>query len=120
MGWAEEKREMVATVLSTQLPAVQERLDRVDPVRTPEEKAAHEADREAIRALFETLNANITTAQTNKIAAQAILDAVAPTNVAQVWKLLKDVAKVERDNADAIIDVARGTKALAKYVREFS
>ena len=39
MSWAEDQQAMQARVLSQTLPAVQERLDRVDPVLTPEASA---------------------------------------------------------------------------------
>ena len=39
MNWAEQQQLLRATVLNQTLPAVEERLNKVDPVRTPEEEA---------------------------------------------------------------------------------
>lgn len=76
------------------------------------------ADREAVRALVDGINASIDEAKAAKAAAQAVLDAVAPTTVPQVWARVKDLARALRDTDNALIGAERGVKALAKYVRD--
>lgn len=117
MGWAEDKREMVAAVLSTQLPAVQERLERVDPVRTPEEQAEREADREAIRALFIRIDTSLTEARKVREDVQLALDAAAPTNVSQTWNRVKDALQLLRRTDAVLIDVSQDVKAVTKYLK---
>lgn len=91
---------------------------------TPDELAAQaagvqrEADRLAVRAILDTINANLDEARAAKVAAQAVLDAVAPTNVAQAWTQIKAVARVVKDTDNALIGVAQGVKDLAKYVKD--
>lgn len=76
------------------------------------------ADREAARALVDGINASIDEAKAAKAAAQAVIDAVAPTTVPQVWARVKDLARALRDTDNALIGAERGVKALAKYVRD--
>ena len=80
--------------------------------------AARAADREAVRALVDGINASIDEAKAAKAAAQAVIDAVAPTTVPQVWARVKDLARALRDTDNALIGAEQGVKALAKYVRD--
>ena len=81
-------------------------------------RLARAADREAARALVDGINASIDEAKAAKAAAQAVIDAVAPTTVPQVWARVKDLARALRDTDNALIGAERGVKALAKYVRD--
>ena len=81
-------------------------------------RLARAADREAVRALVDGINASIDEAKAAKAAAQAVIDAVAPTTVPQVWARVKDLARALRDTDNALIGAERGVKALAKYVRD--
>ena len=81
-------------------------------------RLARAADREAVRALIDGINASIDEAKAAKAAAQAVLDAVAPTTVPQVWARVKDLARATRDTDNALIGAEQGVKALAKYVRD--
>ena len=81
-------------------------------------RLARAADRKAVRALVDGINASIDEAKAAKAAAQAVIDAVAPTNVAQTWTRVKDLAKAVRDTDNALIGAEQGVKALAKYVRD--
>ena len=81
-------------------------------------RAEREADRAAARALVDGINASIDEAKAAKAAAQTVIDAVAPTNVAQTWTRVKDLARAVRDTDNALIGAERGVKALAKYVRD--
>jgi len=81
-------------------------------------RLARAADREAVRALIDGINASIDEAKAAKVAAQAVVDAVAPTTVPQVWARVKDLARALRDTDNALIGAERGVKALAKYVRD--
>jgi hypothetical protein len=56
-------------------------------------RLARAADREAVRALVDGINASIDEAKAAKVAAQAVIDAVAPTTVPQVWARVKDLAR---------------------------
>ena len=110
-----------------------EKIELVDGVPTQQWKArpwnegeladrdarlARAADREAARALVDGINASIDEAKAAKAAAQAVIDAVAPTTVPQVWARVKDLARALRDTDNALIGAERGVKALAKYVRD--
>lgn len=79
---------------------------------------ARAADREAVRALIDGINASIDEAKAAKVAAQAVVDAEAPTTVPQVWARVKDLARATRDTDNALIGAEQGVKALAKYVRD--
>lgn len=79
---------------------------------------AAQADRKAVRALVDGINASIDEAKAAKVAAQAVLDAVAPTTVPQVWARVKDLTRAVRDTDNALIGAEQGVKALAKYVRD--
>ena len=81
-------------------------------------RLARAADREAVRALVDGINASIDEAKAAKVAAQAVIDAVAPTTVPQVWARVKDLARATRDTDNALIGAEQGVKALAKYVRD--
>lgn len=81
-------------------------------------RLARAADREAVRALIDGINASIDEAKAAKVAAQAVVDAVAPTTVPQVWARVKDLARATRDTDNALIGAEQGVKALAKYVRD--
>ena len=81
-------------------------------------RLARAADREAVRALVDGINASIQEAKDAKAAAQAAIGAVAPTTVPQVWARVKDLAKAVRDTDNALIGAEQGVKALAKYVRD--
>ena len=81
-------------------------------------RLARAVDREAVRALVDGINASIDEAKAAKAAAQAVIDAVAPTTVPQVWARVKDLARALRDTDNALIGAERGVKALAKYVRD--
>lgn len=85
---------------------------------TPAQIAQRELDRLAVRAILDTISTNIDAAQTQKTAAQAILDATAPTNVAQAWVQTKALARAVRETDDALIGVARGVKDLARFVKD--
>jgi hypothetical protein len=71
-----------------------------------------------VRALIDGINASIDEAKAAKVAAQAVIDAVAPTTVPQVWARVKDLARATRDTDNALIGAEQGVKALAKYVRD--
>ena len=83
-----------------------------------DDRLARAADREAVRALVDRINASIDEAKAAKVAAQAVLDAVAPTTVPQVWARVKDLTRAVRDTDNALIGAEQGVKALAKYVRD--
>ncbi len=83
-----------------------------------DDRLARAADREAVRALVAGINASIDDARAAKAAAQAVIDAVAPTNVAQTWARVKDLARAVRDTDNALIGAEQGVKALAKFVRD--
>ena len=83
-----------------------------------DDRLARAADRAAVRALVDGINASIDEAKAAKVAAQAVIDAVAPTTVPQVWARVKDLARALRDTDNALIGAERGVKALAKYVRD--
>ena len=89
-----------------------------DEVTERDARLARAADREAARALVDGINASIDEAKAAKAAAQAVIDAVAPTTVPQVWARVKDLARALRDTDNALIGAERGVKALAKYVRD--
>ena len=89
-----------------------------DEVAERDARLARAADREAARALVDGINASIDEAKAAKAAAQAVIDAVAPTTVPQVWAQVKDLARALRDTDNALIGAERGVKALAKYVRD--
>lgn len=81
--------------------------------------AQRKADRLAVRAILDTINAEvIDAARLQKAAAQTILDATAPTNVAQAWVKIKDAARICRDTCDTVISAGRAAKALAKYTAD--
>lgn len=80
--------------------------------------ATREIDRAAVRTILDTISTNIDAAQAQKASAQAILDASAPTNVAQAWVKVKDTARALRDADNALISVGQGVKDLAKYVKD--
>ena len=81
--------------------------------------AARKADRLTVRAILDTINAEvIDAARLQKAAAQTILDATAPTNVAQAWVKIKDAARICRDTCDTVISAGRAAKALAKYTAD--
>ena len=81
-------------------------------------QAAREADRLAVRTILDTINANIDEARAAKVAAQAVLDSVAPTNVAGLWVKIKDTARALKDADNALISVGQGVKDLAKYAAQ--
>jgi hypothetical protein len=83
-----------------------------------DDRLARAADRKAVRALVDGINASIDEAKAAKVAAQAVIDAVAPTTVPQVWARVKDLARATRDTDNALIGAEQGVKALAKYVRD--
>ena len=83
-----------------------------------DDRLARAADRKAVRALVDGVNASIDEAKAAKVAAQAVIDAVAPTTVPQVWARVKDLARATRDTDNALIGAEQGVKALAKYVRD--
>ena len=82
------------------------------------EQAAREADRLAVRTILDTINANIDEARAAKAAAQAVLDSMAPTNVAGLWVKVKDVTRALKDADNALISVGQGVKDLAKYAAQ--
>lgn len=82
-----------------------------------DDRLARAADRAAVRALVDSINASIDEAKAAKVAAQAVIDAVAPTTVPQVWARVKDLAKAVRDTDNALINAEQGVKAVAKYLR---
>lgn len=103
--------------------------EQIEAAKTPEDRAQEaemvaaaaerEADRKAVRAILDSINADvIDAAQATKAAAQAILDATAPTNVAGCWTQIKAAARVIRDTDNALIEAGRAVKALAKYARD--
>ena len=111
----DEKIELVDGVPTQQWKA---RPWNTDEVAERDARLARAADREAARALVDGINASIDEAKAAKAAAQAVIDAVAPTTVPQVWAQVKDLARALRDTDNALIGAERGVKALAKYVRD--
>ena len=77
-----------------------------------------EADRQAVRAILDRINATIDAAKASKVETQAVLDAVAPTTVAQAWARTKDLARSLQAAENALIDAAQDVKTLARYVRD--
>ena len=111
----DEKIELVDGVPTQQWKA---RPWNTAEVAERDDRLARAADRAAVRALVDGINASIDEAKAAKAAAQAVIDAVAPTTVPQVWARVKDLARALRDTDNALIGAERGVKALAKYVRD--
>lgn len=80
--------------------------------------AERKADRLAVRAILDTINAQLDEARAAKTTAQGVLAATAPTNVAQTWTQVKDVARAVRDTNNALIGIGQGVKDIARMLRD--